>query len=371
MVSARGNSSQCSGTTARPSHRPPASSSPGPQPTASGLLAQAPQFPATLGEVTGYARAGTAAWPLQVSVYFPPGPGDGSLAALPQGRQGPQFWGSGGRGPTGFPGLFPMLPPTSMPGASSPTVSARARARTHTQTPDFSLPPLGRCQTPGLSAGPRHPRSSQLNCPRTHRGSPRRGPRGSSPPWDSGASRLFASPRTELLALSTSTRASGPPASRPPTLGVGSPATAFPPSFLPAPGFPRPPESSPATPARPIGPRPVGPARSTRSSKGPLSSRPLGSHPTAPGCLRGPRGPGSPLPGAVPGAPPAQVRGGATGRPLVAGMARWGPKKGNSTQVRAAHPSCCHRKRQGPLIEHLLYAHPTLNIDVGSLSPHN
>ena len=79
----------------------------------------------------------------------------------------------------------------------------------------------------------------------------------------------------------------------------------------------------------------------------------------------------SPRPGAVPGAPPAQVRGGATGRPLVAGMARCGLKKGNSTQVRAADPSYCHRKRQGPLIEHLLCAHPMLNIDVRSLSPHN
>lgn len=144
------------------------------------------------------------------------------------------------------------------------------------------------------------------------------------------------------------------------------------PAFLPARsrGFPVP-RVRPGHPCPPHRPVPFGPARSARSSKWPLSSRPLGSHPTAPGCLRGPRGPGYPLPGAAPGAPPAQVRGGATGRPLVAGMARWGLKKGNSTQVRATDPFCCRRKRQGPLIEHLLCAHPTLNIDVGSLSPHN
>ena len=289
----------------------------------------------------------------------PPGPPGAAIQGL---------WGSGGRGPTGFPGLFPMLPPTNMPGASSPTVSAGAH--THTQTPDFSLPPLGRCQTPDLSAGPRHPRSSQLNCPRTDRGSPRRGPCGSSPLWDSGASRLFAPPRTELPALSTPTGRRGhQPLDPQPSASEAQPQPSRLPS-CPLPGFPVP-RVRPGHPCPPHRPVPFGPARSARSSKWPLSSRPLGSHPTAPGCLRGPRGPGYPLPGAAPGAPPAQVRGGATGRPLVAGMARWGLKKGNSTQVRATDPFCCRRKRQGPLIEHLLCAHPTLNIDVGSLSPHN
>ena len=182
----------------------------------------------------------------------PPGPPGAAIQGL---------WGSGGRGPTGFPGLFPMLPPTNMPGASSPTVSAGAH--THTQTPDFSLPPLGRCQTPDLSAGPRHPRSSQLNCPRTDRGSPRRGPCGSSPLWDSGASRLFAPPRTELPALSTPTGRRGhQPLDPQPSASEAQPQPSRLPS-CPLPGFPGPQSPArpplPAPPARALWPGPVRP----------------------------------------------------------------------------------------------------------------
>ena len=144
------------------------------------------------------------------------------------------------------------------------------------------------------------------------------------------------------------------------------------PAFLPARsrGFPAP-RVRPGHPCPPHRPAPVwpGPVR-PKLERAPVLAPPRLSPDGAGLPPRSPR-PRSPLPGAVPGAPPAQVRGGATGRPLVAGMARCGLKKGNSTQVRAADPSYCHRKRQGPLIEHLLCAHPMLNIDVRSLSPHN
>lgn len=221
---------------------------------------------------------GTAFWPLQVSVYFPPGPGEGAWRRSPRAARGRNSRALGLRreGTHGVPWPFPHVTPHQHAWGFL-THCECGRAHTHTQTPDFSLPPLGRCQTPGLSAGPRHPRSSQLNCPRTDRGSPRRGPCGSSPLWDSGASRLFAPPRTELPALSTPTGRRGhQPLDPQPSASEAQPQPSRLPS-CPLPGFP-----GPQSPARP--PLPAPSARALLARPGPPEAR-NGPCPRAPSAL--------------------------------------------------------------------------------------
>lgn len=190
-----------------------------------------------------------------------------------------------GGGP-GLPWPFPHVTPHQHAWGLPRPLWARAHAL---HTPDFPFLTLDRCQTPGLSAGPRHPRSCSA-APRTDPGvSPTVAPLGSAAPGLRAHPRLLASPRTELLALSTSTGRRGRSLSTPNPRRPSPAAFRLP--FLPAPGFPAP--ESPARPppaSRPIGPRPFGPAGSAKLERAPVLA-PLGSHPTAPGCLRGPAAP--------------------------------------------------------------------------------
>ncbi|XP_039102687.1 vegetative cell wall protein gp1-like [Hyaena hyaena] len=116
---------------------------------------------------------------------------------------------------------------------------------------------------------------------------------------------------SRLLALSCSL------APRPP--GVWDPGSSTPhPPPRPQASTVVPADASPAPHPRPADPRrqpppphpprrPLAPTLSCQKLEGPPPPEPLGSYPPTPGSLLGPRGPGSPLPEAAPGAGPAQI----------------------------------------------------------------
>lgn len=222
-----------------------------------------------------------------------PALGMGAWRCSPRAAWAGQFRGSpigrGGRGrdddddDTGvLPGLFPIFPSSGTPEPPPPTCPLS--------------PPLARCdaqparRTQVSGAGPASlsPGRARLSM---------RGPRGPNPAL--GLRRPLAAPSRRLSAPQPGRQDLLPLDPQPKTSEAQPP-----PSFLPAARGPRSPE-----PGRPPLPAPTRPGRSARSSKGPRPRRPLGSHRTTPGSLRSPCSPRSPLPGAAPGARPAQVRG--------------------------------------------------------------
>lgn len=231
---------------------------------------------------------------LQVSVYFLLGrpwgwePGD-----APRGRPGPGSSGvlqsavGGGAGTTTTTtrgsclACSPSSPPPALlsPPPTCPLSPPLARC---------DAQPARRTQVSGAGPASLSPGRARLSM---------RGPRGPNPAL--GLRRPLAAPSRRLSAPQPGRQDLLPLDPQPKTSEAQPP-----PSFLPAARGPRSPE-----PGRPPLPAPTRPGRSARSSKGPRPRRPLGSHRTTPGSLRSPCSPRSPLPGAAPGARPAQVRG--------------------------------------------------------------